>query len=200
MEEMRMDKCPICLNGPDECQHWFLANCNRCINPHNVNHEDIDPYWIAKSLSKICRFNGHVRHFYSVAQHSVYVSRLLPEELKFYGLIHDMTEAFCGDLVRPIKKVLPAFSEMEKGIWLKLCESFGVNPDTPDMVHWADNVMVVTERDQLLPKTDVQWVGLDIPLANIKIQKMYDEEAFTFFANEWNSLAKANGMKEMETR
>ena len=53
-------------------------------NPDEVNLDDI-----AHAISLQCRFNGHVNHFYSVAEHSVLMSRLLPDELKFAGLLHD---------------------------------------------------------------------------------------------------------------
>lgn len=65
---------------------------------------------IARSLSMIARFNGHVSKFYSVAQHSVLLSRLAPDDLKMAALLHDASEAYLGDIVAPLKEYFRANS------------------------------------------------------------------------------------------
>ena len=57
-----------------------------------INKDDIDINDIAVSLSNICRFAGHLSHFYSVAQHAVLCSQLVPQEFAFEALMHDATE------------------------------------------------------------------------------------------------------------
>ena len=64
-----------------------------------INKDDIDINDIAVSLSNICRFAGHLSHFYSVAQHAVLCSQLVPQEFAFEALMHDATEAYCQDIV-----------------------------------------------------------------------------------------------------
>lgn len=61
---------------------------------------------IVGALSKICRFNGQISHFYSVAQHSVLVESLAPPALKRAALIHDCAEAYIQDIISPIKHLL----------------------------------------------------------------------------------------------
>ena len=71
---------------------------------------------IAHALSMNCRFNGHCKDFYSVAEHSVHVSRILDDDpnLALWGLLHDASEAYITDLPRPVKNAMPQFEEIEE--------------------------------------------------------------------------------------
>lgn len=61
---------------------------------------------IAHSLSLICRFNGHIQQFYSVAEHCVLLSKLVPEEYAYAALLHDAAEAYTGDITRPLRELV----------------------------------------------------------------------------------------------
>ena len=65
---------------------------------------------IAGSLSRICRFGGWIRWFYSVAEHACLVQRLVIEaghpELAGEALHHDTHEAFTCDLPTPLKNAV----------------------------------------------------------------------------------------------
>lgn len=66
---------------------------------------------IAQSLSNICRFNGHIENFYSVAEHAVRVTKVLrswgaSELVQFLGLHHDDMESIIGDIPSPHKRLL----------------------------------------------------------------------------------------------
>ena len=76
--------------------------------------DDVDIEDIAHGLAYQCRFNGQTNAFYSVAQHSLIVAALVPEELRFAALLHDAAEAYLGDMVKPLKVLLPGFSEIEE--------------------------------------------------------------------------------------
>lgn len=105
---------------------------------------------IAHHLSHICRFNGATRVFYSVAEHSVHVSHLVDPALAFVGLMHDATEAYCGDLIRPVKHMLPEYMRMEHGIWGAVAERFGLPASIPIEVKAADNIALLTERREFI--------------------------------------------------
>ena len=68
---------------------------------------------IAHGLAFQCRFNGQTGTFYSVAQHSLMVMSLVPEELQFAALLHDAAEAYLGDMVKPLKNLFPECSRIE---------------------------------------------------------------------------------------
>lgn len=68
--------------------------------------EQICLYDIAKGLSNICRFGGQVNQFYSVARHTLLVWYLAPERLKKVALLHDASEAYLGDVIKPLKVLI----------------------------------------------------------------------------------------------
>jgi uncharacterized protein len=108
---------------------------------------DINIVDIAQALSQQCRYAGHTKRFYSVAEHSVAVaSRFADPELRMIGLLHDATEAYMLDLPKPLKDMLPDYSRYENALWGVIAEKFGLPGDIPAEIHEADRRMLVTER------------------------------------------------------
>ncbi len=114
-----------------------------------INKDDIDINDIAVSLSNICRFAGHLSHFYSVAQHAVLCSQLVPQEFAFEALMHDATEAYCQDIPAPLKRLLPDYKQMEEKIDAVIREKYGLPPVMSTPVKYADLIMLATERRDL---------------------------------------------------
>ena len=119
-------------------------------HPSKIRLEDI-----AHSLALQCRYAGHLRAFYSVGQHSVMASWVDPfcsRAEKMQRLLHDAPEAYCQDVVRPLKRNLRDYKEIETRIasaieqWACLPHgSFGL-----PHVKRADLVMLLTEKRDLL--------------------------------------------------
>lgn len=107
---------------------------------------------IAHALSHLCRFTGHTDRFYSVAQHSVHVSHLVPPALAMHGLLHDAAEAYLGDVASPLKALLPQYRELEAHIQGWICRAYGLSQDMPEEVKAADQQMLVQEMHDLFPR------------------------------------------------
>lgn len=111
---------------------------------------------IAHGLANCCRFAGQCRRFYSVAQHSVLVSSLLPLEFRMAGLLHDAAEAYLGDVTRPLKQLLPEYKRIEERVERAIFDHFGVTNIDPS-VKRADLIMLATEQRDLMPEHDDTW-------------------------------------------
>src|ERR1019366_10480236 len=111
-------------------------------NPAKILIEDV-----AHALAHQCRFSGHASKFYSVAEHSVHVSRLCLPEHALWGLLHDASEAYLVDLPRPLK-LLPEFAayrEAERRLQRAVAVRFGLPEDQPASVTEADDTMLWIE-------------------------------------------------------
>ena len=107
---------------------------------------------IAHALSNLCRFTGHVGRFYSVAQHSVLVSRLCPDDHAMAGLLHDASEAYMADIAEPLKRH-PAFRpylEAERELMAAILGRFGLAPTLPAAVDEADRLALALEFRDLM--------------------------------------------------
>lgn len=159
--------------------------------PMEPHPEDFDILDIGHSLSLQCRFNGHCLCFYSVAEHCVRVSELLEKThnsgmLTFWGLLHDASEAYLGDIVRPLKFHLPEYGKIEKNVEKSLIiGKFNLPWPMPPEVKWADDVLLATEkRDLLCPVAD-QWRATEEPLSE-RISPMTSDQAMTAYIHAFN--------------
>jgi hypothetical protein len=117
------------------------------------DENQIDPRDIAHVLSHICRHGGHTRTFYSIAQHSCIVADLAPDEHKLAALLRYATQAYFGEMVWPLKHVMPMYENVEHNIWLSICKRFWLDPVMPDSVHHIDKIVTATEYRDLMPST-----------------------------------------------
>ena len=124
------------------------------LQPQNSEY---DIYVIATALSNLCRYTGHVTRFYSVAEHSVLVSLACPPQYALEGLLHDASEAFVGDVSSPLKKLIPAYKEIEENIQADICRRFGLTYPFPEAIHKADKQLYWSERKEIAPAVDSMW-------------------------------------------
>ena len=162
--------------GKDE---WFITYTGRRVWVLHPIPEDIDLRDIGHALSQLCRFNGHTREFYSVAQHSVRVYHIVERTFGKHvvaqirstvpnvgpkpfpwkvattkevrtAAMHDSPEAYLGDVIRPLKMFLPIYRFIEDLWWDAIRQRFDLCERIPPMVKYADQVALLTERRDLI--------------------------------------------------
>jgi len=112
----------------------------KLVDVFNITEDDIDILDIAHSLSMQCRFNGHIRSFYSVAEHSIFVADNVPDEDKLCALLHDASETYIADIPSPIKAKLDYYKSVEDKIQAVIAKKFGFPYPFPKTVHVADKL------------------------------------------------------------
>ncbi|GBF56408.1 hypothetical protein PbB2_00064 [Candidatus Phycosocius bacilliformis] len=142
---------------------------------------------VARGLANTCRFGGQCNRFYSVAEHSVWVSRIVPEELALWGLMHDAPEAFICDIPKPLKEMLPDYRKIEKAIEGPILEFFGLIGPMPSAVKAADMIMLATEQRQIMNNRD-PWRWTLKPLEDATLECLEPQAAYELFIARANEL------------
>jgi hypothetical protein len=168
---------------------WIQTFTGRRFVPRDPRPEDFDIRDVAHSLSLLCRFNGHCRQFYSVAEHSVRVSRVCPPEAALWGLLHDLGEAYIGDLPRPIKPMFPAFEEVETRLLRTAAVAFDLPWPMPAAVRRADDVLLATEARDLMSEPPEPWGHREAPLPG-RITPLGPTEAELAFLDRFEELSQ----------
>ena len=131
---------------------FYAFPSGRRIYPLDLKPSEIEVQDIARSLSNMCRFAGHLKMFYSVAQHCSLAYDLASDENKAWALLHDASEYALVDLPRPLK-YSPRFGEYyrkhEAHVMEAICVRFGLDPIEPAEVAEIDLRLCATEQRDL---------------------------------------------------
>lgn len=194
---------------------WLQTYTGRQFWPLDPRANEVCIEDIAHSLSLQCRFAGHCREFYSVAEHSVRVSVLVQEQflrgergtygqhpsaeelaahLALMGLLHDASEAYLVDVPRPVKRFLRGYSMVEDVCMEAICERFGLrwenNQEAWQWVKDADNTLLATEARDLMAAPPAPWEALPKPIGN-RIEPWPSGHAKAMFMMRFNELQAA---------
>lgn len=180
---------------PTRRGHWMTTYTGNLFWPMDPKLSEISIEDIAHALSNLCRFGGHCRSFYSVAQHSVLVSeRLTLIEEKRWGLLHDASEAYMQDLVPAIKMWLHDYKNYERELQDSIFEKFGLLRPAPiDAIKKADLEVLATEARDLMPPgvLDFWRLGAE-PLQDLTVTPWSPEDAKKQFIDAFRELWKGS--------
>jgi hypothetical protein len=166
---------------------WIQTASGRKFWPMDPSVHDVEIGDIAHALSMLCRFGGHCLRFYSVAEHSVLLSRAAPRPHKLWALLHDASEAYLVDVPRPIKPSLGGYKEAELAIARVIAARFHLHLGAPDIVKRLDKAILLDERAQNMTPTNEVWVGADAPLG-VTLQFWSPDRARREFLDEFERL------------
>ena len=144
---------------------------------------------IAHALAMQCRYGGHSLWHYSVAQHSVLVSQIVPPSMALSGLLHDASEAYLVDLPRPVKhsRYLDGYREIEERLEEQIAKAFELPYPFPQEVKEADLEVYYSEARALFTKVHPDW-EIPIPKVNIEIATLNPYEAEVLFLDRFKEL------------
>ena len=158
------------------------------LDPHGSEFDILD---IANGLSKVCRYAGQCKEFYSVAEHSLIVSEQV-DDYAYEALLHDAAEAFMGDITRPLKQLVPEFKRLEATIEAAITERFNLRPDYRSVVKQADLRVLAAEQLQIMAQGCADWAQeAGIKPAAIKVQNLAPEKAKEAFLSRFYDLKGA---------
>ncbi len=143
---------------PRDERTWIQTYTSRQVWPLNPVPEDICIEDIAHALSNLCRYTGHTRWPYSVAQHSVLAADHCPDAAR-WALMHDAAEAYLADVARPVKRFLGGYKEAEERLERVIAERFGLEWPMPECVKVIDIRLLATERRDLMSRPPIPWVS-----------------------------------------
>lgn len=172
---------------------WIQTYSGKAFWPLEPDVEDICIEDIAHALSLQCRYAGHTKWHYSVAQHSILISQSVSPENALYGLLHDASEAYLVDIPRPIKHspLLQSYREAERNLQTCICRKFGLPDQEPEEVRLMDRRILHNERSALLQTSVRDWKLTGEPIPGIEILNWNQRLAESLFLTRFEILSNA---------
>jgi len=128
----------------------------------------VQPIDIAAGLRQP-RYSAQTARYFSIAQHSVLVLRLVEAQARLAGgtrgiqlrrcaLMHDAAEAFIHDITRPLKILLPDYRAVEAALERRLAQRFDVEwtAGRREIVKAADITALAIEKRDLIGEQE-RW-------------------------------------------
>src|SRR5262249_32784791 len=211
-----LSMCPMCRDGwprvnaggawkhesPSpvlfRCEHqkarqgdWIQTFTGRQFWPLDPRAEELDIEDIAVALSRDCRYAGHCKRFFSVAEHCVLMTRVARgngynKRDQRTALLHDASEAYLRDIPRPLKRGLRGYREIESRLMEVIAARYEIDWPIPPHIKALDESICLDEREQNMAPPPVAW-DCDFestrPLG-VELQYWSPAEAFARFSIE----------------
>lgn len=162
---------------------WMQTASGRQYWPLDPRADDVDLDDIAHHLSMICRYCGACLQFWSVAEHSVGVLAVIEGDMRrslrgvdfghpfarkfrLCALLHDAPEAYCHDLIRPIKRSVHGYDQVEAANADAIAIAFGLpmlSEIDESRIKLADNAMLLAEQELLMAPAPAKWAPIVVP-------------------------------------
>ncbi len=174
-------------------EEWLETYTGKTFHFTNPAQEEIDIEDIAHALGKLCRYGGHTRRFFSVAEHSVRVAQWVAgvtrnTQLAFEALLHDATEAYLVDVPRPVKSHLPGYKVLEDNLEKAIALKFGLRLPKNPIIYEADYRIIADERAQAMGKSCNLWSYDSSEPLGVTIMFWTPEEAPKMFLRYFHDL------------
>jgi uncharacterized protein len=163
---------------------YMTTYTKKKIQPLQIQYEDIDIKDIAHALSLLCRANGHIKYFYSVAQHSINCAKEAKErgyskKVVKACLLHDASEAYISDIIRPVKKQLDNYLIIEERIQSLIYKKFDISEFTQvevELVNQVDDDLLALEMVELMEREIPNKPDIHSKQVDLSFQKFEDVE------------------------
>jgi hypothetical protein len=157
-----LDAEGLFISKPNAMRTWT----QRRIDPTTMTPDEVSVTDIAHGLSRQCRYNGHTYGHLSVARHCLWVAEYLGDQgypwvIRLTGLLHDASETYIGDMIRPLKHnpaLGTAFAEIEEHVEAQIAARFGLPFPYPSAIKAADDY-VLTQLELGGPEHRWHWDG-----------------------------------------
>lgn len=154
---------------------WIQTYSGRRVCPLDFQPEDFSIVDVAHALSHICRFSGHTRGFYSVAEHSFHVANEVENRMRgespyliaqasLQALLHDASEVYLGDLAAPLKHdpALAGFARADEELQSRIYLSVGLPAEMDSLIKQVDREILTIEAELLMGGTR-GWSNVTAP-------------------------------------
>lgn len=159
------------------------------ITPLDPDPDAISLDDVAHALSNLTRFAGQGKGVYSVARHSVHVSREVEarggsRSAQRWALLHDASEAYLADVPAPVKRGLPGYEHAERRLQAAVREAFGIalTDEEERLVDAADGDVGRYELARHFPHGEHESPNLESDPADL--EDVDDKELFLRRARE----------------
>lgn len=198
---------------------WMQTFSGRQYWPLDPRADEVDVQDIAHHLSMLCRYCGACLQFWSVAEHSVGVLAVIEGDMRrnlrgvdfdhpfarkfrLAALLHDAPEAYCHDLIRPIKRCVHGYDQVEAANADAIAIALGLpllSEIDASRIKLADNAMLLAEQEVLMAPAPAKWSPLNVPDAMVADARAFlarnrgttcnPREAKALFLAEYTALA-----------